>query len=141
MASLILSLSQGLHLLPPSPSFVLQPILCFLWSQLQKLWMGLLSLLGQALQQELCGSAGRGSCLPCPAGAEESDRLPFLIALQTKGPLPVPAVLRWEVQEAALGARGLSMLRLCLQTQLPLFRVWCTDEVSVSSCRRRRRSH
>lgn len=58
MASLTLSFSQGLHLLPPSPSFVLQPILCLLWSQLQRLWMGLLSLLGQAVLQELWSSAG-----------------------------------------------------------------------------------
>lgn len=71
MTSLILSLSMGLHLLPPSPSFVLQPILCLLGSQLQRLWMELLSLPGQAVQE-------------CVAGlAEGNDRLPFLGALQT----------------------------------------------------------
>lgn len=40
-----------------------------------------------------------------------------------------------------LGARGLGVLGLRPQTRPPLFWVWCTDRVSVSSCRRRRRSH
>jgi len=60
----------GFCLLPPPPSFVLQPILCLLWSRDRRLWMGPLSLPGQAGRGSCVAVLAEGAACPCPAGAE-----------------------------------------------------------------------
>lgn len=123
------SLSHGLRLLPPSPSFVLQPILCLLLSRRRRLWMGPLSLPGQAVPGS-CGAAlAEGAACPCPAGAEGNGR-----------PLPSPLLSKPQGLSLfrlhgggkcrrllCLGAGDPGTLGRCPQTQPPLLRVRCAD--------------